>query len=114
MEIEMTNLDGVAICTVSGELNSEEIPKLHAAVRENPAGPVVIDLSNIGGTSKFDSLDGVVLSALMPLVQHQRGQGHGLGTVLTDPVTLKVLKTTGLAMALNIQGTREQAIASVR
>jgi len=101
--------DGIAVLTVSGEVDLSTVPSLEAAIEEalaaNPKA-LIVDLTAV------DFLASAGLQTLVATRQ-RLGDGTGFAVVAAGPATARPIELTGLAELLTVRPTIGEAMAAL-
>ena len=110
LEVEVTAAPYGARVTIAGELDLATVPRVRAALAEEPvagARGVVVDLSGV------TFMDSTGISALLDLERDVGGRGGRLAIACPEGPARLLLDVTGVTGRLGVQPTREQAEAAV-
>jgi anti-sigma B factor antagonist len=96
---------GVAVLSLTGEVDLSTVPRLRGALqRAAGGGSLVVDLDGV------DALDDVGLGVLVGAAARARSHGGDLVVVCTDERLLELFRRTRLDQALAIRATVAEAI----
>ena len=102
-----TDHDGVAVVSVSGEVDVYTAPQLRSALDEQISvgrTRLVVDMSEVG------FVDSTGLGVLVGRLKLVRAHGGWLRLVCTDERTLRVFNITGLDKVFSIHETVDSAL----
>jgi anti-sigma B factor antagonist len=112
-ELEVSDLDGVEVCTVIGELDVASAPKLRQALIKlvaEASGPprVVVDLAGV------DFLDSTGLGVLLGGLKRVRAADGAIAVCRAEPQVRKVFEVTRVVEILPVHDDLDGALAAVR
>jgi anti-sigma B factor antagonist len=109
--IDVTPARFGAVVSIAGELDIATVPRVTAALQDEPvaiAGAVVVDLSGV------TFMDSTGLAALMTLQRDVGARGGRLVIVCPEGPARLVFDVAGVADQLALHWTREEAEAALR
>jgi anti-sigma B factor antagonist len=109
-EVEVHELDGVALVAVRGEIDLFTAPELKTALGEAIEGGktrIVVDLE------ETTFLDSTALGVLIGTVKRLRSRDGRMTIVNVDPNIAKTFEITGLDQIFTIRSTRAEALAAL-
>lgn len=106
--VSAENVDGIAVVTVTGEVDAHTADQVRTAVEAGiePGARLVADLSGVS------FLDSTGLGVFVTALKHLREQDGSLDLVVTSPRVMKVFELTGLDVLIPIHENRGAALAS--
>ena len=107
---EVSHQDGIAVLTVSGEIDLATVPAFEAAIAEaltREPTALIVDLSAV------EFLASAGLQALVA-TQEKVSKAADFAVVADSPVTSRPIELTGLEQILSMHPTMAAAIAAVR
>lgn len=106
--MDVSQRDGVAVVTASGELDVHTAPALKErldALSTVPSPSLVVDLGEVG------FIDSTGLGVLVSTLKHVREGGGSLDVVVSSPRVLRVFALTGLDVVIPLHATLDEALA---
>jgi anti-sigma B factor antagonist len=110
LSLRTSELDGVTVVAVEGEIDVYTAPRLRDRITElvgDGAYQIVVDLEGV------DFLDSTGLGVLVGGLKKVRAHGGSLQLVCTQERLLKIFRITGLAKVFAIHGDTDAAVASL-
>jgi anti-sigma B factor antagonist len=110
LSLRTSELDGVTVVAVEGEIDVYTAPRLRDRITElvgEGSYQLVVDLEGV------DFLDSTGLGVLVGGLKKVRAHGGSLQLVCTQERLLKIFRITGLAKVFAIHGDANAAVASL-
>lgn len=108
MVVKASELDGVTIFQVSGEINISTSPELKKQYEKQPAKKLVIDLEKVG------YIDSSGLATLVEMLKKTKSQGGALGLSGMSEKVKSLFEITKLDKLFLILPTQQEAVSRVK
>lgn len=108
MEIKSSNLDGVWVVEVRGEINLSTSQELKKSFEKLPIKKIVVDLEQVG------YIDSSGLATLVEMLKKVRGQGGSLGLAGMSDKVKSLFEITKLDKLFQIYPNQKDAVSGVK
>lgn len=109
MEIRVTEQDGISVLALSGRMDATTTPEFEYAVKELPAGGILLLIDMAG----LEYISSAGLRGILGLVKAVKAASGRLAFCALQPMVAEVFRISGFTAMLTVRGTREEAAAAL-